>query len=982
MHRTLRSLITSPLLASLAALLVLPAGTVSSQTARAARIAAAPPLMEIAGDSDMPVRLGEAHAETIVVGGLAQTTVELTFFNPGDRVLEGQLNFPLHDGQRITGFALDIDGAMRAAVPVPKDKGRRVFDDIEERRVDPGLLEQTAGNHFRLRVYPITPGGTRTVRLVYSEPLGLIEGAWRLPVSLGFARDAALMDWSLRVEGADAQPRATGTLARALHFDRSTGGWNAALRRRHFDGRGTLELHLPRVDGPRVYTQRMHDEIYFLAEQPVGKGASPRAVQPQSIALLWDSSASALERNREVELTVLSRYLAALGDVQVSLVRLRDVAEPARRFDVRGGDASALINELRATVYDGASKLIGWSPVPGAQAYLLFSDGLDNYGERQPLPALADGVPLHALHAAGARADGNRLRVWAEAHDGQMIAIDPAAPQRAVDALLHEPPRLLQVELSGGDDWIAQGDVVRDGMLRVAGRLVGEKGRLRLRWRDADGSVQERAMDIDARQAALSGPIPQNWAAYWIDRWSADPDAHATQIRRLGERFGLVTAQTSLIVLETLDDYLAYDITPPEPLRAAFDSVRVQQRRDDAEAERARIDAIAEAYAERIRWWERDWPKGAPPRPKPSPEQAREQALQAQSARDTAAAAPAPANFAEARMSAPGAPASGTTLDSIAVAGSAAPQDERSGASIAITLQPWSADSPLARRLREVDGHRAYALYLDERESQRDSPAFYLDVADVLFEKGERALALRVLSNLAELNIEDRRLLRVLAYRLNQAGEAALAVPVLRRVLAMSEEEPQSHRDLALALAASGHYQAAVDRLHEVVRGDWDDSFGGIALIALGELNAIVATAPQPIDTHRIDARLLRNLPVDLRVVLGWDADDSDMDLWVTDPNGEKCYYGNPGTWQGGRMSRDFTAGYGPEEFLLRKAKPGKYTVEANFYGERQALLTGAVSLEVRMSRHFGTRREEVVPVVLRLKDAKQTVFVGEFEVR
>ena len=113
-----------------------------------------------------------------------------------------------------------------------------------------------------------------------------------------------------------------------------------------------------------------------------------------------------------------------------------------------------------------------------------------------PLPALADGVPLHALHAAGARADGNRLRVWAEAHDGQMIAIDPAAPQRAVDALLHEPPRLLQVELSGGDDWIAQGDVVRDGMLRVAGRLVGEKGRLRLRWRDADGSVrQDRGKD-------------------------------------------------------------------------------------------------------------------------------------------------------------------------------------------------------------------------------------------------------------------------------------------------------------------------------------------------------------------------------------------------------------------------------------------------------------------------------------------------------
>jgi uncharacterized protein YfaP (DUF2135 family) len=53
-------------------------------------------------------------------------------------------------------------------------------------------------------------------------------------------------------------------------------------------------------------------------------------------------------------------------------------------------------------------------------------------------------------------------------------------------------------------------------------------------------------------------------------------------------------------------------------------------------------------------------------------------------------------------------------------------------------------------------------------------------------------------------------------------------------------------------------------------------------------------------------------MPLDLRVVLSWDADNSDMDLWVTDPNGERAYYGNRLTYQGGRMSQDFTGGYGP----------------------------------------------------------------------
>ncbi|GGD60054.1 DUF2135 domain-containing protein [Pseudoxanthomonas indica] len=322
-------------------------------------------------------------------------------------------------------------------------------------------------------------------------------------------------------------------------------------------------------------------------------------------------------------------------------------------------------------------------------------------------------------------------------------------------------------------------------------------------------------------------------------------------------------------------------------------------------------------------------------------------------------------------------------MDAIAIDSSAAAASDGGAATaISVSLQAWQPDSPYARRLRAADGKRAYALYLDEREAHRDSTAFYLDVADILFEKGERDLALRVLSNLAELGIEDRALLRVLAFRLNQAGEPALALPILQQVRDMAEEEPQSHRDLGLVLAAVGQEQAAIESLYTVVTGDWDRRFGGIDLIALGELNAIVAAAKKPLDTRRIDARLLRNLPVDMRVVLSWDTDNSDMDLWVTDPNGEKCYYGFRDTYQGGHMSEDLTGGYGPEEFVLRQPKPGRYKVEVNFYGERQALLTGGTSLQVLLFRHYGSGQVEVTPVVLRFKQAKDTVLVGEFEVR
>lgn len=74
-----------------------------------------------------------------------------------------------------------------------------------------------------------------------------------------------------------------------------------------------------------------------------------------------------------------------------------------------------------------------------------------------------------------------------------------------------------------------------------------------------------------------------------------------------------------------------------------------------------------------------------------------------------------------------------------------------------------------------------------------------------------------------------------------------------------------------------------------------------------------------------VDERLVRLLDQDLRIVLCWNADLTDVDLWVTEPNNEKCFYYNKRTRMGGRMSPDFTQGYGPEEYVLRRGLSGAY---------------------------------------------------------
>ena len=125
-------------------------------------------------------------------------------------------------------------------------------------------------------------------------------------------------------------------------------------------------------------------------------------------------------------------------------------------------------------------------------------------------------------------------------------------------------------------------------------------------------------------------------------------------------------------------------------------------------------------------------------------------------------------------------------------------------AAASITLNAWNPDTPYLKQLKTAAKTGRYPLYLKLRDTYGTTPGFFLDVADFFRAQGDTRLALRILSNLAELRLDDPGLLRVLGYRLRQLGHDDLAVWTFEEVLRLREEEPQSRRDLALACAGTG----------------------------------------------------------------------------------------------------------------------------------------------------------------------------------
>jgi Ca-activated chloride channel homolog len=145
------------------------------------------PRLVIATPTETPVALRAVKVHTEISGRSALTEVTLTFYNPNPRQLEGELQFPLQEGQTVVGMAMDVGGTLREAAAVDKARAEAVFEDVTRTRIDPALLAQTQGNNYKLRVYPIEPRSEKTVQIRHAQWLAPRSGrsVYRLPLAFG-----------------------------------------------------------------------------------------------------------------------------------------------------------------------------------------------------------------------------------------------------------------------------------------------------------------------------------------------------------------------------------------------------------------------------------------------------------------------------------------------------------------------------------------------------------------------------------------------------------------------------------------------------------------------------------------------------------------------------------------------------------------------------------------------------------------------------
>jgi tetratricopeptide (TPR) repeat protein len=263
-------------------------------------------------------------------------------------------------------------------------------------------------------------------------------------------------------------------------------------------------------------------------------------------------------------------------------------------------------------------------------------------------------------------------------------------------------------------------------------------------------------------------------------------------------------------------------------------------------------------------------------------------------------------------------------------------------------------------------------------------------IGDIQTELGEPAAARRAYSAVVELLPKDATAQRALASVLKQAGDLEGAYD---RIAAAAELAPRDQRlafERADVAARLGRSDEARHRFQTIV--DDPETPQAVSYPATQRLAQIdrqlarqAAATGHAADASALEAEIARlhlagGTENDIKVYLSWDTDKSDVDLWVTNPAGERVFYDHKTGRFGEALYDDVTTGYGPESFTAKHAQRGDYVVQVNYFGAGRSNFSEARGeVVVILDEGKPTESRKVLPY--RLFAVGQTVTIARISV-
>jgi Vault protein inter-alpha-trypsin domain len=938
--------------------------------------------------------ISEMAVDAQIHGRLATVTIEARLFNATDEgQIEARFKLAMPDDAVITGYALDVKGVLIDGQLIDQPKAKAVYEAEVRGTVDPGLGEVTNENLFQTRVYPIDDDESRVVRVTFVAPL---DPAGNFALPLETAQSVDKLSIKISVEGYDKAPNITLPFTGKLALVKTAKGWAGSIADiRGKSLNGALTIAGGAIKGKMLVSEHSNRRSYFqIADRPDTLKVAP-PVKIERVRIYWDSSLSRKDNLIEAELGLVDSVINTAKSSAIDIVRFS--SGPPEVKQVVGAKAARAF--LGASLYRGGTiyKDLDDVALPDADLCLLFSDGSPT------LHGDAEFRPNCRLVIISSAKDANSVRLgrMAKIAKGQFIRLGIDNREAIVARILKPAVTVVDVRDAGGARVPFRSLSAPAGGWFVVGRIP-DSGDVEVRVAGLGRGLKSFRYTVETKSIGASDAAGALWATERVAELADNP-LKRDEMREIALKHQVASPTMAFIVLESAGQYVRYDIKPPK----GFDQEWMDEYRDGKksheeqkkEARKERMDTVVKGWAERKKWWNTTFVKPddydyidekvadqtQPRRPQAS-----------ETGNATAAADAAPPARARPLLGRADGGAEDESAD-IIVTGTATNYNvqevaspltaisavDAAGKKIELKLEDILSDQPYIKALDAAKPADRMRVFAEQEKIFGSLTAFWFESAEWFRLKGDATTARLLMLSALELPTADDETRSIVAFRLQRDGDLDGAIKLFDLMAATTEFRPQPKRSLALALAKRGQakggsaglgdLQRAFSLLSEVVLEPHSSAFDGIEMVALMEANALIPKIEAAGGTWELDPRLVGLLDTDLRIVIEWTNDDADIDLWITEPTGEKVSYSNTESELGGVISNDMTDGYGPEEYLLRRAWGGVYNVIIDGYAPDRLNPNGKGRIMVRMIRNFGrpNQTEDLIDAELSFEEDK-----------
>jgi TonB-dependent SusC/RagA subfamily outer membrane receptor len=172
------------------------------------------------------------------------------------------------------------------------------------------------------------------------------------------------------------------------------------------------------------------------------------------------------------------------------------------------------------------------------------------------------------------------------------------------------------------------------------------------------------------------------------------------------------------------------------------------------------------------------------------------------------------------------------------------------------------------QKMKSSPQSRYFSRYERLKQEEKNNPSFYLDMAEIFYEKGYKDAAERILDEGIEAGNGSPFLLWGAAYIFESWKKFDKAIQLYQQILETERGSVYLLRDLALCYFQDQQYQLALDTYLKALMAGNEYFYFNSKQTVLNDINALVSVYGDKLDLSKLNVDLLRTYPSDLYISL------------------------------------------------------------------------------------------------------------------